>query len=139
MPTNTEQEFKVITGEKDDTIIVLLLGQIRSQEIPKLEELEKFLLEKPLHSVIISFRDVAQFLPATHATWAKVQETLRKAGKLITLCSFKPDIKAKLIQAGIIMESETFNNIPDSWKALKTRLNDPQASATAEVSEKKAA
>lgn len=132
-----DQEFKIVTGEKDNTIIVLLLGQIRSQEVPELEGLLTLLVEKPQPSVIISFRDVTQFLPGAHSTWAKVQSGLRKSGKLLTVCSFRPEIKNLLLQAGVIRESEIFNNIPDCWQALKVRLSDVVSKS--ETESKKAA
>jgi hypothetical protein len=132
-----DQEFKIVTGEKDNTIIVLLLGQIRSQEVPELEGLLNFIVEKPQPSVIISFRDVTQFLPGAHSTWTKVQSGVRKSGKLLTVCSFRPEIKNLLLQAGVIRESEIFNNIPDCWQALKVRLSD--VISKSEVESKKAA
>src|SRR4051812_19623269 len=99
MPANNpEQEFKVVTGEKDNTIIVLLLGQIRSQETPELDKLMNLLLEKPQTSVIISFRDVSQILPGAHSSWAKIQSALRKSGKLLAICSLRPDTKIALLQ-----------------------------------------
>jgi anti-anti-sigma regulatory factor len=122
MAETNNTEFKIVTGEKDDTVIVLLFGQIRSQEVQELEKMQNFLVEKPQPTVIISFRDVNQFLPGAHGTFARIQTALRKAGKLITLCSFKPEVKNMLLQAGVIRESEMFNNIPDAWQALKVRL-----------------
>ena len=134
-------EFKIVTGEKEDTVIVLLIGQVRSQEVPQLDELQTFLLEKTQPTIIISFRDVTQFMPAAHGPFARIQAALRKAGKLITICSFRPEIKGILLQSGVIRESEMFNNIPDAWQALRVRLNDvaskPQKAAA--PAEKKAA
>jgi len=127
--SNGEPAFKVVTGEKEDTIIVLFLGQARSQEIPELEELMGFLLEKPQPSVIFSFRDVVSFLPGAHSSFAKIQSSLRKAGKLLALCSFKPEIKNALLLAGVIRESEIFNNIPECWQALRVRLHESEAKA----------
>lgn len=117
-------DFKIVTGEKEDIVIVLFIGQIRSQEVEELENLLVTLIEKPQPSIIFSFRDVTQFLPAAQSVFARIQTSLRKAGKLLALSSIKPDIKAALIQAGVLRESEVFNNIPESWQALKVKLQD---------------
>jgi anti-anti-sigma regulatory factor len=141
MTATTNTEFKIVTGEKDDTVIVLLFGQIRSQEVQELEKMQNFLIEKTQPTVIISFRDVVQFMPGAHPSFARIQTALRKAGKLITLCSFRPEIKSMLLQAGVVRESEMFNNIPEAWQALKVRLNDgvQKLEAAVEKAEKKAA
>ena len=132
-----ENEFKIVSGEKEDTVIILFLGQIRSQEVPELETLMNTLVEKPQPSVIFSFRDVTQILPGAHATIAKLLSSLRKAGKLLALCSIKPEIKISLLQAGVVRESEIFNNIPEGWQSLRVRIHD--AAAKDAVPEKKAA
>ena len=119
-------DFKIVTGEKEDIMIVLFIGQIRSQEVAELETLLATLIEKPQTSIIISFRDVTQFLPAAHGAFTKIQTSLRKAGKLLALASFRPEIKAALLQAGVLRESEIFNNIPESWQAIKVKLQDSE-------------
>jgi len=123
---NEDNEFKIVSGEKDNTVIILFLGQIRSQEVPELESLLNVLAEKSQPTIIFSFRDVTQLLPGAHSTLAKMQATLRKAGKLLALCSIKPEIKTALLQAGVLRESEIFNNIPEGWQALKVRLREAQ-------------
>ncbi len=115
------QEFKFVTGEKENTIIILLFGQVRSQEVSELESLANFIVEKPQTSVIFSFRDITQFLPGAHSAWTKLQTSVRKSGKLLTVCSLRPELKSALLQAGVLRDSELFNNIPDCWQALKVR------------------
>jgi anti-anti-sigma regulatory factor len=120
------RDFKIVTGEKENIIIILFIGQIRSQEVSDLEQLLVALIEKPQTSIILSFRDVTQFMPGAHGAFARIQTSLRKAGKLLAMASLKPEIKSALLSAGVLRESEVFNNIPESWQALKVRLQDSE-------------
>jgi anti-anti-sigma factor len=120
-------DFEIVTGEKEDILIVLFIGQIRAQEVSELEGLLSMLIEKTQTSIIISFRDVTQFLPAAHGAFTRIQTSLRKAGKLLALASFRPEIKSMLLQAGVLRESEIFNNIPESWQAIKVKLQESQS------------
>ena len=111
-------DFTYFFGEKDDLLLVLFQGKILSKDVPALEECETRILEKPQKIVLFFFRDVSVFFPGTHPTFTKMQKSIREKGKLIGICSLKPDIKAVLLQAGIIRESEIFNNIPSAWQKL---------------------
>ncbi len=116
--------LNIVTGEKDDTIVVLFIGQIRTQEAKDLEELAASILDKPQTCVLMSFRDTTQFLPGAHRTFVQIQTSLRKAGKAIAMTGFRPDIKTALLQGAIVRDSEIFNNIPEARKALKERVQE---------------
>jgi anti-anti-sigma regulatory factor len=121
--TTDNDPFKYVLGEKDDLLLVLFCGKLGSREVPILEECEQVAKDKPQPIVIISFRDLAQLNPGAHATIARLQKTIRDKGKILGLCSLKPDVKNLLLSSGIVRENEIFNNIPDAWKALTVRLD----------------
>jgi anti-anti-sigma regulatory factor len=95
-------EFKYITGEKDQLLIILFYGQIRSQEAQiLLEEVLTYIQSRSQKIVIFNFRDVTGFMPGAHAAFARVQATVRKEGKVLGLCSFRPEVKMALLQGGV--------------------------------------
>lgn len=115
-------DFKYVIGEKDDAIIILFYGKIGSRELVELEKCKLEIQDRPNKIFIFNFRDVEQILPAVHQFLVKFQMQLRENGKVLGLCSFKPDVKFSLLSSGIIREPECFNNIPDAWKALTHKL-----------------
>lgn len=127
--------FKYVLGEKDDLLLVLFCGKIGAKEVPVLEECEGLIKEKPQPIVIISFRDLNALNPGSHATIARFQKTIRDEGKILGLCSIRPEIKTLLLSSGIIRENEIFNNIPEAWKALTVKLQAQDEAAEAEKSE----
>jgi anti-anti-sigma regulatory factor len=127
--------FKYVLGEKDDLLLILLCGKIGAKEVPILEECELTSKDKPQPIVIISFRDLDSLNPGAHSAIAKFQKTIRDSGKILGLCSIKPEVKTLLLSSGIIRESEIFNNIPDAWKALTLKLQKEAADAKAEKDE----
>jgi anti-anti-sigma regulatory factor len=121
----TNSKFTYIFGEKDDLLLVLLQGELRAQDISTLEQIEAEIKEKPHKIVLFFFRDLSVFIPAVHAPFVKIQKALRDMGKLIGICSLRPEIKLILLQSGIIRESEVFSNIPEGWNKLSLRSNKP--------------
>lgn len=114
-------EFDYMFGNKEDLLIVLLQGKIAAKDLPVVEQCESEILEKTEHVILFFFRDVASILPAAFPTLARMQKAIRDKGKVVGICSLKPEIKTALLQAGIIRESEVFNNIPEAVKKIKAR------------------
>ena len=123
--------LNVICGEKDNLLIVILCGRIRGQEVPKLEELEAKILGSNHELILCNFRDVATLMPGAHGPFAKFQQSIRSAGKLLGICSLKPEMKAALLQSGLVRESELFNNVAEGWARLKDRKARMNAEAKA--------
>ena len=115
-------DFKYVLGEKEGVQLILFYGRINARVVPVLEECEKELKDKPHKILILNFHDVANLAPAAHIFFTKFQKTVRDAGKLLGVCGLRPDVKTSLLLAGIIRESELYNNIPDAWKALNLKL-----------------
>lgn len=116
-------DFTYIFGEKDDLLLVLLQGELLAKDISALEQIESEIKEKSHKIVLFFFRDLSVFIPAAHAPFVKIQKALRDMGKLIGVCSLRPEIKLILLQSGIIRESEIFSNIPEGWNKLRGKVS----------------
>src|ERR1700722_17466830 len=111
-------DFRFVLGESGCVQLILLYGKIKAQAVPVLEECEQKLRDMPFKILLLNFHDVAFVMPAAHVFLAKFQKTLRDGGKLVGICGLRPEVKTSLLLAGIIRETELFNNIPEAWKAL---------------------
>ena len=136
---NPKTDFRYVMGEKPELVVVLFYGKISQRENEFLLEIEGLLKEKPQLILLLNFHDVAVLMPAAHKALAKFQKSLRDAGKFLGICSLNPEIKLSLLQAGIIRESELFNNIPDAWKTLHAKVLQVEAKKAPEESSKEAA
>ena len=115
-------EFTYILGEKEDLLLVLFQGKFSHEAEPVLEKLDLEIQDKPQSIVLFVFRDVSGFMPGPHVNFAKTQKAIRDAGKLVGICSLKPEVRNILLKRGVVRESEIFNNIPDAWKSLRFKL-----------------
>src|SRR5438105_4820838 len=108
--------FKYVLGEKEDVVLCLFYGKLGAREVPILEQAEKELKDKPQGLILLAFRDLESFNPGAHQAFVQFQKALRDSGKLLGLCSLRPEVKKILMALGMIRDAEIFNNIPDAWK-----------------------
>ncbi len=114
-------DFNYVIGEKDDLIVILFYGRITSKELPVLHTCATKLEEKTQSIFLFNFRDVTAFHSGVHPFFVNFQKRLRETGKFIGVCGLQPEVRAVLMSAGIVRDSELYYNIPEAWKAVTRR------------------
>lgn len=128
-----ELNFNYVLGEKDTVLLVILTGKITGRETELLEAMTEEISKKTQPIVIFSLRDLESFMPGGFIQFAKLQKGLRDQKRLIGIASLRPEIKKTLLMAGIIRESEIFNNIPEAWKKLSSLLENQKLNKASEA------
>lgn len=114
-----ECDFNYYLSEKDEILIITLIGEMTESAIPKLKECIEEMKVKNPQFVAFNLHDINKIGIDGVRLFAHMQKLIREKPAKIRICFLETKIKERLIKEGIVREGEIVDNLGLALKSFK--------------------
>ncbi|WII71510.1 STAS domain-containing protein [Bdellovibrio sp. 22V] len=107
-----QKSFHYNFNQKNNMLVISLIGEITPQVIPSLEACRQELLAKSeVSRVVLYFQDVETISMDAIPILAQIQREIRSKPADLRLCSLKESLREKLVRMGVVRGLEVADDL----------------------------
>lgn len=112
------EPFRYFLSEKRSILVVALNGSLAKSDASAFRECSKEVSERPMRSVVLSFRTGGVIDPALIPELAMLCKRVRDKPAELRLCGLGREARKALADSGILLNQELFSSLVEALRSL---------------------